>query len=412
MLLIAYSNRAQKFGDSKIIIRQETLKVVSKLMNMASPTPVLEVMLDSCGAKHWHIKQHTLFVIIKALLTFKDHRFDYGMIVTAMVPLLQDTKPKVKHMAIEVLAVVQHTLGSQLDPMLGNLDQELLKVLHKRFSKGQLPIICPDGSVELQLKDTEEEHPRDGSTTPSLPSTPHHLTHSSNGSNEDTPEVQLRPVRHWSAGAKITTRTKLPPWFPGSPTPSSPFPTDDSPSTGARKGPVRTRSYSVSTQDHTPNLPPLSPQQPPPVPLGFASHSQAASRSMSPSLSPLNSPTGLEAYQASPSPSPFFSPVHNPNPSSVYGNSTLDPGARYSPSLGKVRGGGATTSVYYPQIVPTPAPIPSSSKNPCIDDEEDLYPPPKSVYRKSGSLSPSGNYSPVVEKRRSPGILKSPQYKC
>ncbi len=83
---------------------------------------------------------------------------------------IKSSKPKVKQAALEALAIVQQTLPpSVFDPLLASQDQDTIRVLQRRyrrakfanlvylfffscrFSRGQLPILGVDGSVEFRI---------------------------------------------------------------------------------------------------------------------------------------------------------------------------------------------------------------------------------------------------------------------
>jgi hypothetical protein len=78
------------------------------------------------------------------------------------VPLLllslHSSKVKVKQASIEALAIANQYLSeSQATStlleslMLSQCDPETIKMLHRRFVRGQLPILGPDGSVEFRI---------------------------------------------------------------------------------------------------------------------------------------------------------------------------------------------------------------------------------------------------------------------
>jgi hypothetical protein len=143
-------------GDSKIVLRQAATKLIIKMMQAMTPTPVLEILMRNLHDSSWRVREEIINVVIVSMSIFPRQQFDFQVLVNDLAPALSDTKSRVKFVAIEAFAVIQNLNGE--DVLMGhlqnsNLSMKTLQQLQSRFSAAQdLPTIGGDGLVEHRVE--------------------------------------------------------------------------------------------------------------------------------------------------------------------------------------------------------------------------------------------------------------------
>eukprot|EP00163_Fabomonas_tropica_P001966 TRINITY_DN1145_c1_g1_i2.p1 TRINITY_DN1145_c1_g1~~TRINITY_DN1145_c1_g1_i2.p1 ORF type:complete len:1334 (-),score=342.97 TRINITY_DN1145_c1_g1_i2:21-4022(-) len=140
----------EKLGDNKIVIRQANMKVISKLLQILTPKPILTELLQKLHHKNWHVREEIINTVIQALLVYRRYDFDYDSLVPQLVGALSDSKTKVRFVATEALAVVHSVIGDRINKYLSNLDDSQMSQLYERFASKTLPSMNADGLVEHQ----------------------------------------------------------------------------------------------------------------------------------------------------------------------------------------------------------------------------------------------------------------------
>lgn len=151
----------KKFGDSKIVIRQHAREVVNKLIEIVSPTPILDILLsEQCLPKHGKqmVREEIIHVVMRTLLAFPEINFNFREIVSILATTLMtsESKEKVKYVAMEALALINARIPSKLPEMLQSLDSKSYAIFQQRIQKGQLPILGDDGALELKYNEAAE----------------------------------------------------------------------------------------------------------------------------------------------------------------------------------------------------------------------------------------------------------------
>ena len=91
----------EKFADNKIVIRQQNLKVMKKLISSLSPAVVLPPLLTYTSHDNSHIREQAVNVVIQTLLASPSQPSElYRKAMSAMSAALDDVKPKVQSVAL------------------------------------------------------------------------------------------------------------------------------------------------------------------------------------------------------------------------------------------------------------------------------------------------------------------------
>ena len=103
---------------------------------------------------------HALYTL-QALLTHKQAEFEYQRIVQVLVRALKDDHSRVVTVAIEALAVVHHTIGDDIQPLLISAGASVSSrlMLAGRFASRDLPGLKADGAVEHEVSAADMTSP-------------------------------------------------------------------------------------------------------------------------------------------------------------------------------------------------------------------------------------------------------------
>ena len=136
-----------RLGDSKILIRQASFRCLRKIMAVIRLGKLLQLMIEALRNANWHIREEVLNVLLACMLTPDQvHDVDFLELVPAIMPLIDDEKPKVRFVAQETLAVLSHVCGkervvAELAPLL---DTCALRSLEEKFNRKTVPIVRED----------------------------------------------------------------------------------------------------------------------------------------------------------------------------------------------------------------------------------------------------------------------------
>jgi hypothetical protein len=149
----------EKFGDSKIVIRQLVQETFSALSNCIKPEVLIVELLPYLESSNWHIREEILLFIIRSFLFYDKRKegtealqdINYPKLVHSIAKLLDDDKPKVIQIVYETIATIAH-LGNctkVLEILLEAVDQEVYKKLCDRVEAGALPVLRAEGGLEF-----------------------------------------------------------------------------------------------------------------------------------------------------------------------------------------------------------------------------------------------------------------------
>jgi hypothetical protein len=147
----------EKLGDNKVMIRELSTLSLRLISEIADPILLLTKLLPHLSGSKWHTRKEILaFIIISFLENGSDpdflKRVPYIDLVSGMVPLLDDDKPKVRQMAFEAFATISKLGDFNLTWILLAQyinDNELLQELKARIDVGVIPVLTEDGQLEF-----------------------------------------------------------------------------------------------------------------------------------------------------------------------------------------------------------------------------------------------------------------------
>ena len=148
----------EKFADNKIVIRQQNLKVMKKLISSLSPAVVLPPLLTYTSHDNSHIREQAVNVVIQTLLASPSQPTElYRKAMSAMSAALDDVKPKVQSVALEACAVLREAAGpAAFDALLrecGVTDEKVARIDERvRQGREALPALSNDVLVEFTVQ--------------------------------------------------------------------------------------------------------------------------------------------------------------------------------------------------------------------------------------------------------------------
>lgn len=135
-----------KLGDDKITFRNNSFRVFRLLVGELHPENVFPYFLKGLESENWHVREGCLMLIMAtALEQNKQYYYNFISIVQNVSKLLNDSKAKIKHVAIETLVVIANSEGinSVLDRI--ETDEGNLEKLKSRFRKKTISVLKDDG---------------------------------------------------------------------------------------------------------------------------------------------------------------------------------------------------------------------------------------------------------------------------
>ena len=147
----------EKLGDNKVMIRQLALQGLKGVGRIMKISVLLQVLVGYLSSPKWHVREEVLNYII---ITFLDkspnqatllREVDYTLLLSNIIKLLNDDKPKVVQIAYEACATI--ALCGNCPRILGILhelvDKDTFVQLRERIEANDVPIVSPDGVLEF-----------------------------------------------------------------------------------------------------------------------------------------------------------------------------------------------------------------------------------------------------------------------
>ncbi|GAB6031783.1 hypothetical protein CHUAL_010186 [Chamberlinius hualienensis] len=157
----------EHLGENKIVIRTQTSKVLRSLMASLGPSPVVTALCDNLmevtHRRSCKMKEEILNVIIVALLSYPNYEFELRHICETVAPTVLDSRRRVRHAALECLAVLSQSMGSsKLAIMASAIDsaaettnvntEAALAAVLARLARRQIPRANDEGHLEYSLR--------------------------------------------------------------------------------------------------------------------------------------------------------------------------------------------------------------------------------------------------------------------
>jgi hypothetical protein len=156
------SHLIAKFSDNKAIIRQAAIKVIVKLMRNLEVPSILEMCLAYLGDNNPRIREEVINLTSTALLTFPNANYDYNMLLRLLAPSLRDSKPKVKFVTMESVAIIAHLISPEQTMSLlqeAGLSDESRELLNLRFNDPSLPHLNSEGIIIHTISRSNNDTP-------------------------------------------------------------------------------------------------------------------------------------------------------------------------------------------------------------------------------------------------------------
>ncbi|TPX54748.1 hypothetical protein PhCBS80983_g05784 [Powellomyces hirtus] len=169
VLVLTTSCLVEKLGDNKLALRQAVAKVLLRLMGAVNPESVLLLCLEHVGTENPKIREEVVNLVANAILVFPDAGWNYLVLVTNLIDRLDDNKPRVKCVTIEVFAVMAAMI--EPTPILNfvrdlGVNEETIQLLEFRFMDPSLPQLNSDQLIEHIVSRSNMTTPLPLSATP------------------------------------------------------------------------------------------------------------------------------------------------------------------------------------------------------------------------------------------------------
>ncbi|EKX33088.1 hypothetical protein GUITHDRAFT_120748 [Guillardia theta CCMP2712] len=152
-----------KLADNKTMVRQANIKVLLKLMQTLGPKEILEGLMREVKHESWRVREEILHVVVLSLLTFQGSagqaggggvggkpKFDFAFLVRSVCSVLEDSKQKVRAIALEALALLHSLQGAdKFRASLPPMQEQTLRAVEARLALAQLPSLNLEGWLEL-----------------------------------------------------------------------------------------------------------------------------------------------------------------------------------------------------------------------------------------------------------------------
>jgi hypothetical protein len=138
-------NCLEKFGDSRIAVRQMTFKVFKQLLEVLEPSVLLPKILQGLYSPNWHIREEVMHIFLVAILSKRG--CDSTALVQPVAMMLDDCKTKVRSTAIETLSAIAQVNKSSavMKEMETLLDKSVLYRVEDRVRARAIPVINDTG---------------------------------------------------------------------------------------------------------------------------------------------------------------------------------------------------------------------------------------------------------------------------
>ena len=119
-------------GDSRVVVRIQTMKVFQKLLQLATPRNVTSVICDNLNHRSPRVREDCINLITSALLTFPSYEFDLLDLSERVSVCLLDSKRRVRQASLENIATIAQFLGpTKLGPLMSAVGKLEVKLYRK-----------------------------------------------------------------------------------------------------------------------------------------------------------------------------------------------------------------------------------------------------------------------------------------
>lgn len=141
-----------KLGDNRINIRFISGKLLRSFLKELGADIIISYLLEKLHDTNWHVREEILYLIIYTIQV-RNHKFYYDFlnIVTPVSTLLNDSKSKIRFVALETLRVIAEECGfSEVSNKAREvLDDLSFNKLRARFKNKDIASVRADGTIDL-----------------------------------------------------------------------------------------------------------------------------------------------------------------------------------------------------------------------------------------------------------------------
>eukprot|EP00656_Telonema_subtile_P027970 TRINITY_DN3018_c0_g4_i1.p1 TRINITY_DN3018_c0_g4~~TRINITY_DN3018_c0_g4_i1.p1 ORF type:complete len:1396 (+),score=276.82 TRINITY_DN3018_c0_g4_i1:162-4349(+) len=140
---------AENFADKKIVIRQESMKAMVKLMKQLKPLRMTELAVNIAGHKNSHVREEIVHLFMLAVMEYGPQALDMQAVVRVFRDGLFDVKDRVRFIAMEAFTLLRANLGqAAVEQFLAGIGQDVVRPLHARFQDPRVPTMSDSGLID------------------------------------------------------------------------------------------------------------------------------------------------------------------------------------------------------------------------------------------------------------------------
>lgn len=148
-------------GDSRVIFRDNTVRVIHKMMAYLPPQHVIDAIFEHKHHKSALVREESINRVTAAVLEYNKNEFNLTKLCYHVIPMLADHHAQVRLASLECLAVLAQALGQErigslltaAEAVQTGCDYDgLLDAINARLVRKSLPRCNSDGSIRYVLK--------------------------------------------------------------------------------------------------------------------------------------------------------------------------------------------------------------------------------------------------------------------
>lgn len=148
-------------GDSRAIFRDNTIRVIHKMMAFVPPQHVIDAIFEHKHSKNALIREESVNRVTAAVLEYDKNEFNLTKLCYHVLPMLADNNANVRLASLECIATLANALGQErigslltaAEAVQTGCDYDgLLDAIHARLLRRTLPRCNLDGSIRYVIK--------------------------------------------------------------------------------------------------------------------------------------------------------------------------------------------------------------------------------------------------------------------
>lgn len=148
-------------GDSRAVFRDNTIRVIHKMMAFVPPQHVIDAIFEHKHNKNALIREESVNRVTAAVLEYDKNEFNLTKLCYHVLPMLADNNANVRLASLECIATLANALGQErigslltaAEAVQTGCDYDgLLDAIHARLLRRTLPRCNLDGSIRFVIK--------------------------------------------------------------------------------------------------------------------------------------------------------------------------------------------------------------------------------------------------------------------